>query len=144
MSIFKFNIKLISQIFFVIIFFSTLHAKNLDNFDEGDSISNYFSGVLLLNDNQYKESYNFLRKLNGLEEFHNNYSSKFLLSLVNSGKFNEAFNYAKKLEKKNLSNFESNLIIGVYHLKNQNYDLSRKYFLRIKNKKRPKIRPFFI
>ena len=135
MSIFKFNIKLISQIFFVIIFFSTLHAKNLDNFNEGNSISNYFSGVLLLNDNQYKESYNFLRKLNGLEEVHTNYSSRFLLSLVNSGKFNEAFNYAKKLEKKNLSNFESNLIIGVYHLKNQNYDLSRKYFLRIKNKK---------
>ena len=70
MSVFKFNIKLISQIFFVIIFFSTLHAKNLDNFNEGDSISNYFSGVLLLNDNQYKDSYNFLRKLDGLEEAH--------------------------------------------------------------------------
>ncbi len=135
MSIFKFNIKLISQILFVIIFFSTLHAKNLDKFNEGDSISNYFSGVILLNDNRYKESYKFLKKLDGLEEIYPSYSSKYLISLINSGKFNEAFNYAKKLEKRELSSFESDLIIGVYYLKNQKYDLARKYFLKIKNKK---------
>ena len=79
MSIFKFCIKLILQIFFVIIFFSTLHAKNLDKFNEGDNISNYFSGILLLNDNQYKESYKYLKKLNGLEGSYPNYSSKYLI-----------------------------------------------------------------
>ena len=65
--------KPIAQIFFVIIFFSTLQAKNLDKFNEGSYISDYFSGILLLNDNQYNESYSFLKKLDGLEESHLNY-----------------------------------------------------------------------
>ena len=73
MNIFKCNIKLIVQILFVIIFFSTLQAKNLDKFNEGSYVSDYFSGILLLNDNQYNESYSFLKKLDGLEESHLNY-----------------------------------------------------------------------
>ena len=74
MNIFKFNLKLILQILFVIIFFLPLQAKNLDKFNAGNYISDYFSGILLLNDNKYNESYNFLKKLNGLEESHLDYS----------------------------------------------------------------------
>ena len=135
MNTFKFSIKLILQILFVIIFFSTLHARNLDNFNSGNHIADYFSGILLLNDNQYNESYKFLKKLDGLEESHINYSSKYLFSLVNLGKFNEAFNYSKKLEKRKLGNFESDLIIGVYYLKNEKYDLAQNYFLKLQNRK---------
>ena len=135
MNIFKSRVKLIAPIFFVIIFFSTLQAKNLDKYNKGNYIADYFSGILLLNDNQYNQSYNFLKKLDGLEESHLNYSSRYLYSLINLGKFNEAFNYSKKLEKQQLGNFESNLIIGVYYLKNKNHDLAQKYFLKLKNRK---------
>ena len=135
MNIFKLNIKLIAHILFVTIFFSTLNAKNMDKFNEGADISNYFYGILSLNDNQYNESYKFLKKLEGLEKNHINYSSKYLFSLVNFGKFYEAFNYSKKLEKRQMSNFESDLIIGIYYLKNQKNDLAQKYFLKLKNKK---------
>ena len=78
MKIFKFKNKLILQFLFVIIFFSTLQAKNLDKFNEGNNISNYFSGILLLKDNQYNESYSYLRRLDGLELSHLTYSSKYL------------------------------------------------------------------
>ena len=134
MNLFKLCIKLIASIIFVIISFSSVQAKNLNKFNEGNNISNYFSGLLLFNNNQYKESYKFLKKLDGLEKSHSNYSLKYLISLINSGKFNEAFNYSKKLEKKNLDSFESDLIIGIYYFKNQNYNLSKKYFSKIKNK----------
>ncbi len=144
MNIFKFSIKLILQIFFVIIFFSTLQAKTLDKFAEGNYISDYFSGLLLLNNNQYTESYGFLKKLDGLEDSHLNYSSRYIHSLINSGKFNEAFNYSKKLEKRNLGNFESDLIMGVYYLKNKKYDLSQKYFLKLKNRESSSILNSFI
>ena len=144
MNIFKLSIKLILQIFFVIIFFSTLHAKNLDKFNEGDHISNYFSGILLLNDNQYNESYKFLKKLEGLEKSHIGYSSRYLFSLVNLGKFNEAFNYSKKLEKRSLGNFESDLIIGIYYLKNKNHYLAQKYFLRLENRKSKSVLDNFV
>ena len=144
MNIFKFSVKPIAQILFVIIFFSTLQAKNLDKFNEGSYISDYFSGILLLNDNQYTESYSFLKKLDGLEASHLNYSSKYLYSLVNLGKFNEAFNYSKKLEKRKLGNFESDLIIGVYYLKNKNHDLAQKYFLKLQNRKSSSILNNFV
>ena len=136
--------KLIVQILFVIIFFSTLQAKNLDKFNEGNYISDYFLGILLLNDNQYNESYSFLKKLDGLEVSHLNYSSRYLYSLVNLGKFNEAFNYSKKLEKRKLGNFESDLIIGVYYLKNKNHDLAQKYFLKLQKRKSSSILNNFV
>jgi len=134
MNLFKFSFKITAQILFVIIFFSTLQAKNLDKFNEGDNISNYFSGILLLNDNHYAESYKFLKKLNGLEESHLNYSSRYLFSLINLGKFVEAFNYSKKLEKRKLAIFESDLIIGIFYLKKEQFDLAQKYFLKLKNR----------
>ena len=134
MNLFKFSIKLTLQILFVIIFFSSLQAKNLDKFNDGDNISDYFSAILLLNDNQYDESYKFLKKLSGLEKSHANYSSRYLYSLVNLGKISEAFYYAKKLEKQNLDNFESDLISGVYYLKNNQAEFAQKYFLKLKNR----------
>jgi Flp pilus assembly protein TadD len=134
MGIFKLSIKIIGQIIFVIMFFSTLQAKNLDKFNDADRISDYFSGILLLNNNQYNESFKFLKKLNGLEKSHVNYSVKYLYSLVNSGNLNEAFNYSRKLEKQKLESFESYLITGIFHLKNSNLDLAKKYFLKAKNK----------
>ena len=116
MSIFKLSLKIIGQIIFVIIFFSTLHAKNLNKFNNADHVSDYFSGILLLNDNQYNESFNFFKRLDGLESTHIDYSIKYLLSLINSGNFDKAFGYSKKLEKQNLDNFESNLITGIFYL----------------------------
>jgi tetratricopeptide (TPR) repeat protein len=133
MGIFKYSLKIIVQIIFVIIIFSTLNAKNLDKFNKADQVSDYFSGILLLNDNQYNESFKYLTRLNGLEESHINYSTKYLYSLVNSGNFNEAFNYSRKLEKQKLASFESYFITGIFYLKNSNIALAKKYFLKAKN-----------
>jgi len=134
MSLFKISFKITLQLFFVIIFFSTLEAKNANKFKDSSKISNYFSGILMLNDYQYLNSYKYLKKLKGLEESHLSFSSNFVNSLVNSGKINEAYLYAKKLEKKNLNTFESDLIIGIYYLKTKKIDLAQKYFLTLKNK----------
>ena len=131
----KFNIiyKTIGQILFVIIFLSTSTAKSLDKFNKSDLVSDYFSGILLLNENQYEDSYRYLKRLDGLERSHKNYSIKYLYSLVNSGNFKEVINYSKKLEKQKLDNFESLLILGIFHLKNSNVDQAQKYFLKAKN-----------
>ena len=126
MKIFNFNLKIIVQILFVTFILSTSPAKSLDKFNKSDRISDYFSGILLLNDNQYEKSFNFLKKLNGLEASHINYSIKYLYSLVNSGNLKEAFNYSKKLEKQKLDSFESNLVMGIFYLKNSNLDLAQK------------------
>ncbi len=129
----RFIYKLILRTLFITIFFSVLQAKNLDKFDKASFISDYFSGLILLNDNQYSKSYSFFKKLDGLENSHPNYSVKYLHSLVNLGRFNEAFNYSKKLEKIGLSNYESDLITGIYYLKDKNYLLANRYFSNLKS-----------
>ena len=134
MNLFKLSLKIIGQVIFVIIFFSTLEAKSSNKFNNADNISDYFSGILLLNDNQYNSSFKYLKKLSGLEEIHTNYSIKYLYSLVNSGNINEAFNYSRKLEKQKLESFESNLITGIFYLKKSNFQSAKKYFLKAKAK----------
>ena len=76
MSILKRYLKITDLTIFVIvfIFFSTLKAQNLSKLDSADNISDYFSGILLLNDGKYIESNRYLKKLNGLEKSHSNYS----------------------------------------------------------------------
>ena len=57
-----------------------------------------------------------------------------MYALINSGKFNEAYNYSKKLNKRNQESFESNLIIGIFYLKNSKYDNASEYFLKAKKR----------
>ncbi len=130
MKIFNFFYKTIASTLFVIIFLSTSQAKMLDKFNKADRVSDYLSGILLLNDNQYEKSFNFLKRLDGLETNHINYSMIYLYSLVNSGNLQKAFNYSKKLEKKELDSFESNLITGIFYLKNSDINLAKKYFYK--------------
>ena len=108
----------------------------MERYNKAKNISDYFSGVILLNQNQYQESQKYLKKLDGLEVTHSNYTLKYLYSLINSGNFNQAFNYSKKLGKISMDNYESNLIMGVYYLKNSKLDISKKYFLNAKKNSR--------
>ena len=132
MNILNFFYKTIGTILFVITFLSTSSVAALDKFNKTERVSDYFSGILLLNENKYAKSFDFLKKLNGLEISHANYSIKYLYSLVNSGNLKKAFDYSKKLEKQKLDSVESQLIIGIFHLKNSDINLAQKYFLKAK------------
>ena len=125
----------IFQLFFTLIFFTNLEAKNIGKFFGDNDYSNYFSGIISLNDEEYQNSYSFFKKLNGLEENHFNFSLNYLQTLVSLNKYSEAYKYSKKLEKKSLSSFESELIIGIYYLKNNKLDNAKKYFSKLNNRK---------
>ena len=128
--------KITGQIVFVIVFicFSTLQAKNFEKYNKADNISDYFSGILLLNESKYDDSMKYLKKLDGLEQNHNNFSLRYIFSLVNSGNFNHAFSYSKKINQDNKGSFESDLIMGIYYLKNSKFDLSKNYFFKAKTR----------
>ena len=135
MKIINFIHKTTAQVLFVIIFLSTSPVKALDKFNKAENVSNYFSGVILLNDDQYEDSLKYLKKLDGLERNHPSYSIKYLYTLVNSGNLKEAFKYAIKLENQELDSFESQLLLGIFYLKNSNNDKALKYFSKAKEKK---------
>ncbi len=128
----------IKFILYLVLFFSTfnlIHAKNLDKYNDSNSISNYFSGILSLNDNEYASSYEYLKKLRGLEDNHSFYSQLYQRSLINLDKFYEAYIYSKQLENKGIDSFESNLIIGVYYLKNKKFENAKRYFQKLEFQK---------
>ena len=137
MSILKRYLKITDLTIFVIvfIFFSTLQARSLDKYNKANNIAGYFSGILLLNESKYSESYKYLKSLDGLEKIHSTFSLKYLYSLINSGNFNEAYIFSKKLEKENKKSFESDLVIGIYYFKNSNFETSKKYFASAINRK---------
>ena len=136
MATFKLHLKITILISIVTVFvvFSTLNAKNFDKYYKAGNVADYFSGILLLNKSQYDDSYKYLKKLDGLEKSHSNFSSIYLYTLINSKKFNQAFAYSKKLEKDNQESFESNIITGIYYSKNNKNELAKKYFLKAKEK----------
>ena len=117
MTIIKLFIKLTIKVIFFISFFNSINAKNFDNFERADKISNYLSGIISFDNNEYANSFKYLDKLNNLEKKHPSYSKVYQFSLVNLERIEDAFNYGKKLEKQKIYNFENNLIMGVYHLK---------------------------
>ena len=113
------------------------HTKDIDKFLNENDITNYFSGIVAINENQYQDSYYYLKDLNNLEQSHYNYSQYFQYSLITLKKFREAVNYSKKLEENKIDNFESNLISAVYYLKNQDQAKSTYYIEQLIDKSQP-------
>ncbi|MFL2882896.1 MAG: tetratricopeptide repeat protein [Pelagibacteraceae bacterium] len=124
----KSHFSFIIQIIFFISIFNSIYAKNFEKNYDANSFSNYFSGILSLNEKKYENSYKYLKTLKGLEKKHFRFSTAYQESLISLDRFDEAFSYAKKLERQKIDAYETNLIIGVYYLKNNKFELAKKYF----------------
>ena len=74
MKQFKLFINLLIQLLICLLFFSNINASNFNKNLSTKDISNYFSGVISLNDNEYANSYKFFKKIEGLGKNHPQYS----------------------------------------------------------------------
>ena len=128
-----FIFKTILYTFIFIGIFNSSYSKVSEFNYDAKSISNYFSGLIYFDDLDYSKSEKVFKKLDNFEEKSTKYSSKFIHSLIHLGKYNEAYKYSKKLEKKNIANFESNLFLGLYEFKEENYLKSKFYFDKLEN-----------
>ena len=133
----KAQFKLIICLFLFLSTTNIVLTKNSDKFSNAKDISNYFSGVLSVNDNQYEKSYFYLKSLNNLEDSHLKYSQYYQYSLISLKKFRDAANYSQKLEDKKLDNFESNLISTIYHLQKKDMENTLFNLQKLKNTSQP-------
>ena len=131
MKVFKLYTKTITLVLIVIGFFTHLQQNLWISLVELIEFLTIFLGCYYLMKISTKNPRIF-KKLNGLETSHTNYSVKYLYSLVNSGNIKKAIDYSKKLEKQKINIFESQLIMGIFHLKNTNWGLAQKYFHKAK------------
>ena len=112
--------------------FNSASAKILEFNQDDKSISNYFSGIISFDNFDYKASQVFFKKINKNKTKNEKYSSMHIQSLINLEKYQEAYKYSKKLEKMNQSNFNSNLFLGVYQFKSNNFSKAKNYFDQLK------------
>ena len=121
-------IKLTINVLFFISIFNSINAKS---FDTSDKIGSYLSGIISFENNEYANSFKYLNGLKDLEEHHLSYARLYQHSLVNLERIEDAFKYGKKLERQKIYNFENNIIMGVYYLKNNQFDEAKKFFKRL-------------
>ena len=113
--------KIIIQTLFLYFFLLTSSTIGIEKYYREDSVSDYFSGIISLQDNKYRDSYNFFKNLENLENTHSKYSKLYLETLVNNSKINEAFKFSLKLKKKEMNYFQSDLVVISKFLKNGNF-----------------------
>jgi len=112
----RFYIKNIYLILLIIISFSNGNegfAKETKIKYFKKNISNYFSGTVSSKYNHYDNAYEYLDKIKNLSTNHDNYKVTFLNTLIQLGKFDEAFNFSKDIWSKEELFFEVELIMGL-------------------------------
>ncbi len=129
---FKIFWKTLLYTFIFIGIFNSALAKILE-FNQNDKIiSNYFSGIISFDNFDYEKSQVFFKKMDKGKTTNEKYSSMRIQSLVNLEKYQEAYKYSKKLEKIDQSNFNSDLFLGIYYFKSNNFVKSKNYFEKLK------------
>ena len=96
-----------------------------------DDISNYFSGVISLNQNYSTTGFKYLNKVKSLKNIHSDFNIKFIRLLVLLEKFDQAFNFAKDVWKEEEFVFEIDLLLGLEAFLKKDYINAEKYFLRL-------------
>ena len=128
MKLYYFVFKFVLYTFIFLGISNSSYSKILDFNQDAKNVSSYFSGTISFNDFDYSGAKKFFDNLDDSENANEKFSSMFIQSLLNLEKYNEAYSYSKKLEKKKLSNFESNLVQGLFEFKNKNYTKAKSYF----------------
>ena len=96
-----------------------------------DDISNYFSGVISLNQNYSTTGFKYLNKVKSLKNIHSDFNIKFIRLLVLLEKFDQAFAFAKDVWKEEEFVFEIDLLLGLEAFLKNDYIDAEKYFLRL-------------
>ena len=130
----KYFVKKIYFIFFIanlLLVNNSAFSKNAEVSYNKNDISNYFSGIISINQNNTTSGFKYLNKVKSLKNRHQNYNAQFLKSLVLLNKFDKAFSFSKDIWIKEVPFFDADLLIGLDHLINKDYLKSEKYFLRL-------------
>jgi len=94
-------------------------------------ISNYFSGIISVNQDYNKNAYEYLNKVKSIKNIHSRYNVEFLRTLVLLEKFKQANDFSKKIWNEKELFFEADLLIGLNFFINEDNDAAEKYFKRL-------------
>ena len=124
---FFFNYTIIA----IILFSTETFSKDTKFKYSSKNISNYFSGIVSLNQNYTTRGFKYLDKVKPLKTAHSNFNVQYIHSLVLLGKFDEAFTFSKSIWDKDELFFEIDLLLGLQSFIKKDYRTAEKYFERL-------------
>jgi len=126
--------KKIFYIVFLLLFianYSHLNANILENkkrlVKNSNYFSNYLSGSVSLQKNDSQKAYGFFENIENLGTYHSEFNLKYVETLVNNGKIEEAYIFIKKLDKSYQSLYPFNLVLFVHDFKKERYSKLKSY-----------------
>jgi len=122
----------ITSVFVIIIFSLNNASASIKKLTFGDNkISNYFLGVVLLNENKPEAALKHFNKVQDLQNTHFKFNKNLTRTFVHLGKIKTAQIYLKNLSKEDTDFFEANLLLGLYELQRGNFQDSESYFMKL-------------
>ena len=121
----KFLIKKIYIILFllsILLIESKIFAKESEIQYTKENISNYFSGIISINQNYNNKAFKHLKKVKSLKNKHSRFNIEFIRTLILLEKFEQAFVFSKSAWTDNELFFEIDLLLGLdYFIKKRLY-----------------------
>ena len=93
-----------------------------------ENISNYFTGIVSLDQNYNKVAFKHLKKVKSLKNRHSRFNIEFIRTLILIEKFERAFSYSKSVWTDDEFVFEADLLLGLNHFIKKDYINAEKHF----------------
>ena len=110
---------------------SDLNANILDNkkalIKNSNYFSNYLSGNISLQKNDSLKASSFFGNIENLGHYHSEFNLRYVETLVNNGKIDEAYIFIKKLDKSYQSLYPFNFVLFVHDYKKGRYSKLKNY-----------------
>ena len=130
----KFLIKKIYIIFLllgILLFEPQVFAKESNIQYTKENISNYFSGVISVNQDYNNEAFKHLKKVKSLRNKHSRFNIAFIRTLILLDKFEQAFAFSKSVWSDDEFLFEADLLLGLNYFIKEDYVNAEKHFERL-------------
>ena len=96
-----------------------------------ETISNYFSGLISINQNYNKKAFEHLNKVKSFTNKHSKLNIEFIRTLVELNKFDEAFKFSQSAWSNDELIFEADLLLGLNYFIKKDYTNAEKHFERL-------------
>ena len=96
-----------------------------------ENISNYFSGIISINQHHNNKAIKYLKKVESLKDKHTQFNIEFTRTLIQLEKFGKAFSFSKEVWVEEELFFEADLLLGLNSFLKRDYIMAQKYFERL-------------
>jgi len=125
------KVYLILFFLFVLFFESETFGRESITKYSKENISNYFSGIISVNQDYSSITFKYLNKVQSLKNSHFNFNLQFIHTLVLLEKFKQAYTFSKSIWSENELFFEADLLLGLESFIKKDYLNAEKYFERL-------------